>query len=545
MTTSTDAIFKLLRSNKLFTSIPDDVIRSLIPAITVQRYKKGDYIFKEGESDNTLCLVAAGKVGIEAMQEEGDELILVIIEEDDYFGELELLDGLPRSAHAVALTDCVILGIDNKTFHSFLHSNSTIGFNIMQQLSLRLRMTNKFVFSGYNRQIQAKNEQLIKLSKLIDAAKAVNSSVKLDEVLDLILTTAIYTTKADRGTLYMVDSVNNVLWSRLLHGEKVGEIRLPIGKGISGYVAETGETVNIEDTYTHPYFNPEIDQRSGYHTHSMLCMPIRDKEKGILGVIQLLNKKEGLFDREDEEFIEGMSVHASLAIENARLAENKMQNERLLAVGRMASTIIHDLKNPINSIKAYTHALQHSTGSAESIEMVQQVSEQADRLINMVQEILDFTKGITRIEKTEINLGDILMALFKFISVEYKEKNIVIDTDLQYEGVWKVDPDKMMRVFYNITSNAADAMPGGGTLKISSELVNDTLTVAFSDTGVGMSTEVKEKLFDPFFTYGKKYGTGLGLAIVRKIVEDHNGTIEVQSEEGKGTTFVLRFQIDF
>jgi signal transduction histidine kinase/CRP-like cAMP-binding protein len=542
MTADTDTTFNLLRPNKFFTSIPDSDIRSLVPSVTEYSFKKGDYIFREGDSNKLLYIVAKGKVGIEASPDEGEGVILVVIEEDDYFGELELLDGLPRSAHAVALSDCRILGIDNSVFHSFLYANPTVGFNILQQLSLRLRITNKSVLSEHHRRSREKTEQLEKLHKLIDAAKIVNSSVNLDTVLELMLDTAIKSTDADRGTLYMVDHDANTLWSRMHHGETVGEIRLPVGKGIAGYVAQTGETVNIEDTYTHPYFNPEIDQRTGYHTHSMLCMPIRNKEKKILGIIQLLNKHEGLFSREDEEFIEAMSAHASLAIENARIATEIMQNERLLAVGRMASTIIHDLKSPLNAIKLYTKALEGTTGSGESLEMAQQVYLQADRLINMVQEILDYTKGIMRIETADVNVGDVLFGLYKFIGREFKEKNIMIDMDLGYEGIWRMDGEKMMRVFYNIAGNAADAMPRGGVFRISSSLSGEDLIISLSDNGTGMSAEVREKLFEPFFTHGKKHGTGLGMAIVRKIVEDHNGSIEVDTEEGKGTTFRIRLR---
>jgi signal transduction histidine kinase/CRP-like cAMP-binding protein len=542
MTVDADTTFKFLRPNKLFTSISDSDICSLIPSVTEYSFEKGDYIFREGDSNDLLYLVAEGKVGIEADRDEGEELILVVIEKDDYFGELELLDGLPRSAHAVALVDCRILGIDNRVFHTFLFSNPTVGFNLLQQLSLRLRITNKFVLSEHHRRIREKTEHLEKTHKLIEAAKIVNSSVNLDTVLELILDTAVKSTDADRGTLYMVDPEAHILWSRMLHGEKVGKIRLPIGKGIAGYVAQTGETVNIEDTYNHPYFNPEIDQRTGYHTYSMLCMPVRNKDKIILGIIQLLNKREGLFNREDEEFIEAMSAHASLAIENARIATDIMQNERLLAVGRMASTIIHDLKSPLNAIKLYTRELEGTTGSGESLEMAQLVYQQADRLINMVQEILDYTKGIMRIKTADVNISDMLFGLYKFIGREFKEKNIMIDIDLGYEGSWRMDAEKMMRVFYNIAGNAADAMPHGGVFRISSSLSGEDLIISLSDTGTGMSPEVREKLFEPFFTHGKKHGTGLGMAIVMKIVEDHNGSIEVDTEEGKGTTFRIRLR---
>src|SRR5262249_23604245 len=95
---------------------------------------------------------------------------------------------------------------------------------------------------------------------------------------------------------------------------------------------------------------------------------------------------------------------------------------------------------------------------------------------------------------------------------------------------------KLLRVFYNIASNAADAMPEGGTLCVSTGRQKDRLLIEFTDTGTGMTPEVRARIFEPFMTHGKSHGTGLGMSIVKKIVDDHNGTIEIESEPGKGTS---------
>ncbi len=126
-------------------------------------------------------------------------------------------------------------------------------------------------------------------------------------------------------------------------------IRLPIGKGLAGHVARTGEVVNITDAYSDPRFNPEIDRKSGYSTRTVLCMPMRNKNGEIIGVFQLLNKRIGHFGPEDEAFIEALSVHAAIALENARMAQEMVQNERLSAVGQMSSTILHDIRCPITT----------------------------------------------------------------------------------------------------------------------------------------------------------------------------------------------------
>jgi signal transduction histidine kinase len=99
-----------------------------------------------------------------------------------------------------------------------------------------------------------------------------------------------------------------------------------------------------------------------------------------------------------------------------------------------------------------------------------------------------------------------------------------------------VDQDKLIRVFYNIASNARDAMPNGGSLTVRTAQDGAAVRIEFVDSGTGMPEEVKKRIFEPFMTHGKKHGTGLGMAIVKKVIDDHKGRIEIDSVEGKGTT---------
>ena len=123
-------------------------------------------------------------------------------------------------------------------------------------------------------------------------------------------------------------------------------------------MAKTGEIVNIPDAYNDPRFNPEVDKKTGYRTNNMLTMPMRNRDGKIIGVFQMLNKKGGPFTPQDEEFLNALSIHASIAIENARMAQEMVNNERLSAVGRMASTIIHDIKNPMGTLRVYAQVMK-------------------------------------------------------------------------------------------------------------------------------------------------------------------------------------------
>ena len=106
-----------------------------------------------------------------------------------------------------------------------------------------------------------------------------------------------------------------------------------------------------------------------------------------------------------------------------------------------------------------------------------------------------------------------------------------------------MDQDKMVRVFYNIAVNARDAMPQGGTLTVTTEKQNGFVKIDFKDSGSGMPEEVKRRIFEPFMTFGKKHGTGLGMSIVKKVIDDHKGRIEIESEMGKGTTIHIHLPV--
>lgn len=181
-------------------------------------------------------------------------------------------------------------------------------------------------------ELEAAQLEIAKLSSLIDASQTINSTLELDEVLERILLTATENVRADRGTIYLVDAPNNELWSKVLQGETKLEIRLPMGQGLAGFVAQTGEIIILDDAYEDPRFNQEVDQESGYHTKSLLTSPMRNKRGEIIGVFQLLNKEDGVFIDEDVSFLDALSAHAAIAIENAfllkeSLAKREMEKE--------------------------------------------------------------------------------------------------------------------------------------------------------------------------------------------------------------------------
>lgn len=173
--------------------------------------------------------------------------------------------------------------------------------------------------------LRAENERL---RRVAEASYALHTTLDLGELLGLILEAAKGGVDADRGTVFLLSEDGTELWSRVLTGDGDLEIRLPVGQGIAGSVAATGETIRLDDARSDPRFDASWDEKSGYTTRQLLTAPIRNRKGEVTGVFQLLNKHTGLFHDDDEAFLAALSVHASLAVENARLHGAELEKER-------------------------------------------------------------------------------------------------------------------------------------------------------------------------------------------------------------------------
>jgi len=168
-----------------------------------------------------------------------------------------------------------------------------------------------------------------RLLEIVKIRKLLNSTLRLEKILQIILETATKNLNADVGTVYLIDHKKKELWSKVFQGDLKVEIRLPIGKGIAGHVAKTGKTIILKDAYKHPQFNPEVDKKTGYRTKTMLCTPMKDRKGKKIGVIQIVNKLNGYFSNADIKFLDLLSLDACLAIENSRLFKEVLEKERI------------------------------------------------------------------------------------------------------------------------------------------------------------------------------------------------------------------------
>src|SRR5512138_709147 len=169
---------------------------------------------------------------------------------------------------------------------------------------------------------------------LAEIGIALSSILDVDALLREVMDRAQELLEAERSTLFIVDRERGELWSKVLRGLKPHEIRLPLGKGIAGWVGKHGRPVVVTDAYDDPRFDPSVDKRSGFRTRSVMAVPIRGRDERVLGVIEVLNRRTGAFGVDDERLLTAVASQAGVAIENARLFAEATERNAALATAR-------------------------------------------------------------------------------------------------------------------------------------------------------------------------------------------------------------------
>jgi signal transduction histidine kinase len=367
MISSSAQAFDHLSQNRLFAGITPDLLKEIAPGVRVVQLNDGEVIFREGDPGDLLYLVGEGSVKISKSGRGGQQETLGYIQSGNFFGEMALLDGEPRSAMATAAEPTLLGAVDEPTFQHILElAPSQLHMNFLRSVSERLRSVN-----------------------------------------------------------------------------------------------------------TH--FINEV-----------------------------------------------------------------MRAERLSLVGAMANSIIHDLKNPICIIRCCTDLIARESSNHRVRELTSMTDKAVDGMLAMTQELLDYARGETSLSCETVSIWRLLDELHQQTLRLLPGQNIQFAKNILYDGNVVVDLTRFIRVLCNLIKNAREAMPHGGILTIGTELVGNQVVLRIEDTGIGIPRELLPKIFEPFVTHGKPHGTGLGMAIAKSVLTAHNGTISVESAQGRGTTVEIR-----
>ena len=558
------------------------------------------------------------------------------------------------------------------------------------------------------------------------------------EIVDQVVEPLKQMLQADAAALYIMESDKQHIATWIGGRQQRSEIRLRMGEGIAGWVALHGNTVNVKDAYKDSRFQRTIDTQTGFRTGSVLCQPLRDSQKNILGVVQIMNKRSGYFTVADEMVLSSVASTVAIRLEAAenhaalldrQLLLTETQNEltarianlnllyelqqaifeadsldevvesigtrlgrtfsckavgltlvdggktseyawvenpqsasgfqggpriwdtsvrdevmltgretlinspsmlsmtvgeystqpeprfqgvnvasmlavplmdndriigaielvnrrrtlnygsqrafsqpeitvlklvagtigalvartiarrhaqiedRLAAMGRMMSGVIHDLKTPLAIASGYVQLMTRSNDPEQRGRYELQVRSQFDHITRMTRELLAYARGENEVFVRTIHMHAFIQEIEEQLTHEFAGYPIKLKVIGDYRGDARFDDGKFKRVIFNLARNAREAMPGGGDYTIRFTREEDTLLMECTDTGVGIEPALQTRIFDAFVSSGKKGNSGLGLAIVKKMVDEHQGSISFTSQPGVGTTFEVRLPL--
>ncbi len=227
---------------------------------------------------------------------------------------------------------------------------------------------------------------------------------------------------------------------------------------------------------------------------------------------------------------------------NHKYVDEVVQAERLAVIGRFATTIVHDFKNPLAIIGLATDlACRPRTRAAERRQLRAMVTRQVGRMKTMLQELIDFTRpGGQKPRLRALRFAPFLRRLVEEARPELAQRGVVLNLEAPLpDSRARIDPPRLSRLFLNLWANSVDALGESGTIAVRCRREGGELRIEVQDNGPGIAPALLPTLFRPFATHGKPHGTGLGLAICRRIAEDHGGLIRADNPPGGGARFTL------
>jgi signal transduction histidine kinase len=397
-----------------------------------------------------------------------------------------------------------------------------------------------------------------RLKSLVELGRIIGLDLEIDGMLLKIAEKAAEIIEADRCSLFLHDQDTDELWSTVAMGLEGQVIRIPSDVGLAGSCFQGGEIINLEDAYKDPRFNKEVDTRTGYRTRSVLCMPIYNRAGKTLGVIQLLNKKDGVFTKEDETFLKTFGNHASVFIEMAQLQKARFEAlersrgelERLnRAKDKALHHLSHELRTPLAVIQGTIRLMKRKLGASippsdrkqwfEALEnhvnRLMEIQREADSILRSYQEVQEASlymelDGLWRRLEDALEIPPDLKTHWNSLKArmaqllpekqpprepvylltcvgqvleEVKRKANHRDVHLLVEGQRDLcvltDQGILEEVMEGLLKNAIENTPDEGTIRVLMERRGQRVLLQVQDSGVGITDENQRHVFEGLF----------------------------------------------
>ncbi|MEO1237140.1 MAG: ATP-binding protein [Planctomycetota bacterium] len=398
------------------------------------------------------------------------------------------------------------------------------------------------------------------LQVIYELVNLIGTITDKQELYDRVMEVVFDYFDADRGFMLVTETVGDEPEPVAVRKRHDG------GRNLLPELREKGKPITVSRTIVQYVMNKQVgvlssnamndsrfasgDSVQGYGIRSAMCVPIRYKDR-FYGVIQVDSKIANYTYTEDQlTLLTAIGVQTGLALANLRLVEHRLRSERLAGVGQTVASLSHSIKNILQGMRGGADVVELGlrkqnmgvVGSGWEI-----VSRNLERIYELTMNMLAFSKQ-RQPEIEMANLAPLLEEVVALVSKQYETKKVVLISDFAPDmPPVPVDGGAIHQAVLNLLSNALDAVePESGAVTLRCEFDADAgrVVLSVSDNGEGMSPSTKRHLFEPFHSTKGLRGTGLGLVVTKKVVDEHGGTIDVESVRGQGTTFRIRLPLE-
>lgn len=388
------------------------------------------------------------------------------------------------------------------------------------------------------------------LDRFVDAmhriVTSIQSSGDLPELLSAIMEESRNLLGSDASSLFLYDPERNDLYFEIVVGgdEKIRAIRVPMGQGIVGATARDRRTEIVNDVASD---SRHMKVSGGFVTKNLIAVPMLRGDR-LIGVLEVLNKREGGFDDMDAKILEIMAEQAAGQIENARLVREKIRGERLAALGTTAAGLAHYIKNILGTWKGSSSLIEMGLKRNDMkmiVESWEVMKRSNAKIAKLVQDMLVISRD-REPERQEVDVNRLCESILDEIDAKAAQAGVALAGHFATDvPAAQLDPAKLHDVILNLVGNAVEAIEENRldgrtvTVRTSFRPSDFRIVVVVQDDGPGMPPEIRQRVFEPFFSTKGSRGTGLGLAVAIKSVEEHGGRMRLESEVGVGSTFTM------
>ncbi len=427
----------------------------------------------------------------------------------------------------------------------------------------------------YRRRLDQRDEQIRAIHRITSALGGI---VRQQDLIREALAVSMEVVSAGAGSIILHDPDKDKLVFTHVVGptaEQLVGMEMEPDQGIAGAVFQSGEIRVSEDVSTEAEHNAEIGEKVHYRTRNMVTVPLKSVEGEPIGVMQVLNKSDGLFTEADVDMLGILGAQVASAIETSRLHEQA----RLAEVIQFIGHISHDVKNMVTPVQTGAETLQfmledmfaqledvcsNGDGDAQGVrDAIQEVRDFYPEMIGIIvdgsnnvqertKEISDCIKGmVSKPSFAPVDLDELIERVIKPLTLVAEDAGVTLSHEAG-EAVPEavVDEKQLYNAIYNLANNAIQACDEGASVTVRTRAVRegawpdgDFVAVEVADTGSGIPDHVREKLFTDDAISTKPGGTGLGTRIIGDVVRAHDGVIEVDSEVGVGTTMTVKLPL--